>query len=660
MIGGSRATLLALLLGTLVAPQLAWSEVVDLDGPAPRIVNGINTHGFPSTGALLFGGNPSSASSQCSGTMIGCETFLTAAHCVEDSLNPANYTVFLQHGGFFSVTSIEMHPSYSFPVADVAVLKLGAPMVGIAPTPIDTTGGHALGTAATIAGFGRSGGIANDYGVKRHGAVELANCLFGVSNTTSICWSFDNPVGPAGQDSNTCNGDSGGPLFIDDGSGLVVAGVTSGGNSSDCLAFDSSFDTRVSFYAPFIESEGGADLASTSCGALPHVGDPDVEVFGFEGTLNGAAQQQLHSFDVDPGSMLLRITMNANDDGISDFDFYARAGLPPSTTIYDCAASSANQFGACDFEDPSGGPWYVLVDRFSGAGTYQITATSFGTFCSDPGNEGLACDDANACTESDICAAGSCVGSPVADGTGCDDGNSCSAPDTCVAGVCVGQSTCGDGEIQVSCEECDDGGTVAGDGCDASCSRERCYDCVGEPSVCGPPSTCSEAARSILVLKSPGAADRVRWSWKWLKGSVSASAFGDPLNEEGFDLCLWQGGQLVAKAGAPEGGTCGTRPCWRATGPQWAPTGYKYKNKSSNGEGVKLIKLKEGVGSARLLWKSKGANLTLPTPVSSVKFFSPADVLVQAVRRDGAMCWEAQFDAADVNKNDGQTFKAVK
>src|SRR6185295_18265386 len=91
----------------------------------PRIVHGVLTAEYPSTGALLSPGNPGTASLICSGTLIGCNTFLTAAHCVCDTEgrdcqgagapNPSGYLVFLQHGGIFAVSSIAVNPNYSFP-----------------------------------------------------------------------------------------------------------------------------------------------------------------------------------------------------------------------------------------------------------------------------------------------------------------------------------------------------------------------------------------------------------------------------------------------------------------------------------------------------------------------------------------------------------------
>lgn len=44
---------------------------------------------------------------------------------------------------------------------------------------------------------------------------------------------------------------------------------------------------------------------------------------------------------------------------------------------------------------------------------------------------------------------------------------------------------CGDGLVQDG-ETCDDGNSVAGDGCSFSCEVEECYSCSGQPSVCAP------------------------------------------------------------------------------------------------------------------------------------------------------------------------------
>jgi hypothetical protein len=389
----------------------------------PRIVNGLVTAQYPTVGALLDNGNFDLGSLYCSGTLIGCSTFLTAGHCVEGDLDPQHYAVFLQHAGFFSVAAVALHPSFGFPIGDVAVLTLATPVTGIAPTPIDTTGVPAFGSPGIIAGFGRTGGSNIDYGLKRVGAVTTVSCTTGISNTTSVCWDFLAPLGPAGTDSSTCNGDSGGPLFVDFGAGDTVAGVTSGGNQADCLPDDLSFDANVFFYRAFIQGVGGADLANTSCGTIPQVGAADTSVNAFAGQVSSAAPEGRHSVTVGSGVNRVRVAMNALDNGIADFDLYVKHGSPPTTADYDCRRIGANQYAFCEFTGAVTGSWHVLVSRFAGSGEYQATVTTFGLDCADPSNAGAPCDDGQFCTTGDVCQGGTCAGTPVGNGSGCNDGN---------------------------------------------------------------------------------------------------------------------------------------------------------------------------------------------------------------------------------------------
>ncbi len=69
-----------------------------------------------------------------------------------------------------------------------------------------------------------------------------------ISDTTSVCWTF------TGAGGNTCNADSGGPLFVGSGSAPSIAGVTSGGSSNSCLPTDDSFDANIAHYASYIAS----------------------------------------------------------------------------------------------------------------------------------------------------------------------------------------------------------------------------------------------------------------------------------------------------------------------------------------------------------------------------------------------------------------------
>jgi hypothetical protein len=128
------------------------------------------------------------------------------------------------------------------------------------------------------------------------------------------------------------------------------------------------------------------------------------------------------------------------------------------------------------------------MDQCHDAGTCDAAT---GT-CSNPAKpDGASCDDGNACTQADACQAGACAGeNPVVcaptdqchdagtcdpatgacndpakpDGASCDDGNACTQADTCAAGACTG-------EDPVACaplDECHVAGTCdpATGGCD--------------------------------------------------------------------------------------------------------------------------------------------------------------------------------------------------
>jgi hypothetical protein len=346
--------------------------------PQPRIVNGVLTAGFPTTGALLQGADPGAAGSWCSGTLIGCGTFLTAAHCVHDDPTPANYNVFLTHGGVSGVADIVSHPDYPRRAsADLAIVKLAKPVTGIAPTIFNGERPVPDGTRGTIAGFGRSGGFRFDYGLKRVGLVQTAQCEGRFSGGGFVCWNFNAPIGLPGEDSNTCNADSGGPLFVNLGSGVTVAGATSGGIQNECLAGDHSYDADVFTFRSWIEQVAGADLGDRTCGTLGQVGQAGATVQAAAHTLGPDAPERIYEFMVEPGTQLLRIAMNGTDDGEANFDLLVRAGGQPSDSQNDCTQAGVGQYGFCEFEAPSAGSWFALVRRTSGAGVFQVTATTF-------------------------------------------------------------------------------------------------------------------------------------------------------------------------------------------------------------------------------------------------------------------------------------------
>ena len=144
-------------------------------------------------------------------------------------------------------------------------------------------------------------------------------------------------------------------------------------------------------------------------------------------------------------------------------------------TVGDKCANGACASGATLNCDDSNGCTTDGCDKTSG--------------CSQTANT-AACNDGNACTGPDICAGGTCA-PPLKN---CDDGNACTVDSCntatgcknavqadksscgptsyCFTGVCT-PGKCGDTIVTASLgEQCDDGNTVNGDGCNATCKTE--------------------------------------------------------------------------------------------------------------------------------------------------------------------------------------------
>lgn len=458
-------------LGALAALGLATvagaGEQVRLDPAArPRIVNGVNTHAHPSVGALLYGGGAAidadNAAIRCSGTLIGCRTFLVAAHCVDDDLVASHYWVYLQHAGIAAVSAVERHPASSpatFPIADVAVLHLADWVTGIAPTAIDVVDPVPfIPAAGTIVGFGQTQGNGNDYGIKRAGAVRTASCPprlpADATDADVVCWDFLGPLGPPGTDSNTCNGDSGGPLLLDLGAGEVVAGVTSGGMSANCLPDDTSYDASVFAARGFLLDALASDDTAT-CGGLPAIGSPLNGVVAVDDALDSIDTSDAFTLSVPAGANALRVALNGEDNGGFDVDLYVKQGPGAGPTSFDCKADGRSVFGACTIDHPAPGTWSVAAVRTLGAGEYQITGTILGGAAPSCGNGTRefdeTCDGADAefcdglCLPDCRCPAPTCGNGVKEQGEQCDGAAAAACPGACQAGcTCPPSCTVGD------------------------------------------------------------------------------------------------------------------------------------------------------------------------------------------------------------------------
>lgn len=355
-------------------------------GPVePRISNGIGSIRYPATGALLKGDSAQSAKLYCTGTLIACDKFLVAAHCVVQDPDPGQYYAYFQVGGVFKATKVEWPTEiYRYPEskADLAVVTLEKPVEGIAPERIGVAAKTPYNTAGTIVGFGRTGGDRFDYGIKREGYVQTARCTGGRSDDALICWNFSALTQNGARRSDTCNADSGGPLFVlasaNNVSTQTVAGVTGGGDaSSNCLIGDHAYDTSLFNNRTWLQGAGIAATPPATCSAAANV-DVAREVVGMTFTLNDSdATQSVRQIDVAANVKKLMVAMNAEDDGYgkNDFNLYVIPGPDPNIAKAVCKEDGSGQFGFCSIASPKPGKWTLMVRRKSGAGMGQLVVT---------------------------------------------------------------------------------------------------------------------------------------------------------------------------------------------------------------------------------------------------------------------------------------------
>lgn len=190
--------------------------------------------GWPSTVGLVQGG-----SLYCTGTAISPTVVISAAHCAQ-GMSASSVSVYVGDGkdggyvsGQYKVKKIKYSPKYNGNKGnDISYIVLSTPLnlPESAYVPVLTDADeiaelNALGAKAQIVGFGLRNG--NGFGLKYEVTTSVVKSI---SSGLSYDAKTEIAIGGSGKDS--CNGDSGGPVYGQLKSGeWRVYGVTSRGGS---------------------------------------------------------------------------------------------------------------------------------------------------------------------------------------------------------------------------------------------------------------------------------------------------------------------------------------------------------------------------------------------------------------------------------------------
>lgn len=351
-------------------------EAPDSDGDGRADCADQETGRLPAIGALLRtlpGGLPS-GSTECTATLVGCSTVLTAASCVchadADACLPGaakapkseEYSVFFHGLGRFSVEQIDVHPDFSGAPgygSDLALLHLAGDVNGIAPLRLGRTAPVA-GTEVEHLGFGAqvtAGGPRFARGVKRAlpAVVNREDC----PTSSSICTDNEDP---GGHPVAGLAGQGGALLSSATGDFLGIASGDSGG--ANAPGRYQRYDSWLVFYRGL--------LSSSLCGQP----DEAPEINTIQGYFPaGGDDLRAHSVEIPPDTAALRVTLVGAETGLlTDFDLAGQLG----TGEAECESSDIGPYNECYVEGPAPGSWDLEVRREAGFGSYQISTAIYG------------------------------------------------------------------------------------------------------------------------------------------------------------------------------------------------------------------------------------------------------------------------------------------
>lgn len=218
----------------------------------------------------------------CTGTLIAPDVVLTAGHCVGGMTTViANTTDYNTQGGARS--TIKSHTAYPNweTTYDVSVIVLNTPLTGVTPRPVATTEctmtSFASKPSVQLVGFGATDVNAQNANTKLYEVTvpvtdaTCGNAALGCKPAVAPSGEF--AAGDGVKDS--CNGDSGGPVYLNTPRGYVVIGAVSRAYDNATQACgQGGIYVRADKVLAWIETTTGKTVSKDSCATNPNNPDP--------------------------------------------------------------------------------------------------------------------------------------------------------------------------------------------------------------------------------------------------------------------------------------------------------------------------------------------------------------------------------------------------
>jgi secreted trypsin-like serine protease len=243
-------------LGDVVAQYMSRREAQPLRGARGVAVEGAEAVKFAEAVARIVGGTPvavgdfpecclvgrrspnGSIGWFCTGVLVHPRIALTAGHCFSRR-NRANIIALraededkLQSAELLTVRKMVPHPQFGVTgFNDISVMVLRKPAT-VAPVPIATEAQTKAATETTLVGFGNDDILSTrGFGIKRQVKVPITHIQSGAVDLDDaeqeLGFESDLEFVAGGMGFDSCNGDSGGPAYIEVGGKRMVAGLTS-------------------------------------------------------------------------------------------------------------------------------------------------------------------------------------------------------------------------------------------------------------------------------------------------------------------------------------------------------------------------------------------------------------------------------------------------